>query len=300
MDRKELEQKTRKIFHGIHRMQGEDKQIYHRLHTLLSTEYLKVDKDFFRGKTCLDAGCGSNANATYNMLELGAQKVYAFDLDKSIFEMAPRCLKKFEGRYELRTGNVLQIDFPDNTFDFVHCAGVLHHTHDVYAGLKELARVTQPGGTLYFDIYGKGGLVRDMTTFLREKYAGDKAFHSMVDNLDEDQLRDCIRWILAVMQEKGDELADKVPGELIEILFDRDLVLTIKDRIQAPVYHENSEEELVDWLKRNGFKNITRLTKYPRYKNVRRFLSPLYERFDNKYARLFYGSGQVQLKATKS
>ena len=41
----------------------------------------------------------------------------------------------------------------DNFFDFVHCAGVLHHTTDLPAGIKELARVTKEGGILVITTY---------------------------------------------------------------------------------------------------------------------------------------------------
>ena len=148
MQKKALEKKTRRTFHEIHKAQGDDNYIFTRLSTLLSTDFLKVEPDFFKGKICLDAGCGSNANATFNMLSLGAEKVYAFDLDETIVKTAPKYLRKFKRKYELSIGNVFKIHFPDNYFDFTHCAGVLHHTVDVYKGLAELARVTKKGGTL--------------------------------------------------------------------------------------------------------------------------------------------------------
>ena len=72
------------------------------------------------------------------------------------------------------------------------------------------------------------------------------------------------------------------------------------DRVTAPAYHEHSEEELTQALYEAGFTTVQRLTRYPKMTNIRRFLSPLYERYDSKFARLFYGSGAVQLKAIKS
>ena len=99
----EIERQTRSIFDRIHQAQGEDPYIFHRLVSLLSTEYLKVESSWFVGKICLDAGCGSNANATYSMLRMDAKRVYAFDLDSgnnnTILETVPRYLTEFEGRY---------------------------------------------------------------------------------------------------------------------------------------------------------------------------------------------------------
>gem|GEM_PF-1070010 len=294
-----LEKRTRKLFHELHVVQGDDPRIYQRLRKLLSPAYLNVARNYFCGKVCLDAGCGSNANATYSMLAHGARKVFAFDLDETILKSAPKYLRLFKGRYELSTGTVLDLHYRDDFFDFVHCAGVLHHARDVYQGLAELARVTKPGGLLVFSVYGKGGVAREITSLLRDKYDKDKEFQYVIDNLTERQLQDGVTWILDEMAGQGDSWGKKIPRGLIRRLFDKDLVLTIKDRIKAPIYHEDSEEELVAALKGHGFRKIERLTRYPRYQNLRRFLSPLYYRYDHPLARLFYGSGFVQLKAVK-
>ena len=297
--REKFEKDTRQLFHKLHSAQADSEYIFHRLTSLLSTEYLQVGKDFFTGKVCLDAGCGSNANATHAMLEMGAEKVYAFDLDESIFETVPKMLQEFSGRYDLRTGNVLDIGFADDTFDFIHCGGVLHHSADVLQGLQELGRVTRPGGILYVHTYGAGGLIREITTFFREKYSRDASFKALVDNLQVSQLQTGIKLILAGMREHGDTIGENIPHDVLEELVDDDLVLTIKDRIAAPAYHEHSEEELRACLAKNGFSRIERLTRYPYLKNIRRFLSPLYSDYDSELARFLYGSGLIQLKAYK-
>ena len=299
----EFEQKTRLIFDRLHQSQGEDPYIFNRLVSLLSTEYLKVESNWFVGKTCLDAGCGSNANATYSMLRMGAERVYAFDLDSgnddTILETVPRYLTEFEGRYELSLDNVLDMQYPDDYFDFTHCAGVLHSTTDVYRGLEELTRVTKPGGIMYVMINGTGGLFREFINFLRSKYAMDQGFRTLIDDLDAMQLTDLAQWIVSEMATQGDGFGQSIPTELIGQLFDQDLVLTIKDRITAPVYLEHSEEELVNWLTLQGFTGVERLSRYPNYRNIRRFLSPLYLHYDHPVEKLLYGSGLIQLKATK-
>ena len=58
-----FEKNTRAIFHELHKQQGDSKKILDRLKALLNPAYLKENDDFFKGKICLDAGCGSNANA---------------------------------------------------------------------------------------------------------------------------------------------------------------------------------------------------------------------------------------------
>jgi len=303
MNRKQFEQTTRTVFDEIHRAQGDDQAIFKRLAGLLNTEYLGVEDDWFADKICLDAGCGSNANATYSMLSMGAKKVYAFDLDPgsgdTVLDTAPKYLSEFEGRYELRLSNVLATDYPDDFFDFSNCAGVLHHTADLYQGMQELARVTKPGGTLYMLINGKGGLIRDITNLLRDKYNDDAEFKFFIDNLNEQRFGEIADWISSEMAAHGDDMGERVSMELLRTLFDKDLVLTIKDRIAAPVYHEFSEEEIVEWLTKNGFPQVERLSRYPRYKNVRRFLSPLYNSYGHELSKMLFGSGQIGIKAIK-
>ncbi len=303
MNRQQFEQSTRTIFDEIHRAQGDDQEIFNRLTSLLTTDYLGVDEDWFTGKVCLDAGCGSNANASYSMLSMGAKKVYAFDLDpgsgESILQTVPKYLSDFEGKYELQLSNVLDMDYENDFFDFSNCAGVLHHTADLYRGMTELARVTKPSGTLYVLINGSGGLIRDITNLLRDKYHEDAKFRCFIDNLTEERFAEIASWISEEMSEHDDDMGNRVSMELFKVLFDRDLVLTIKDRIAAPVYHEFSEDDIVDWLSSNGFSQVQRLTRYPRYKNVRRFLSPLYNSYSHELSKMLFGSGQMGIKATK-
>ena len=303
MDRQQFEQTTRTVFDEIHRAQGDDQAIFKRLTGLLNTEYLGVSNDWFAGKTCLDAGCGSNANATYSMLSMGAAKVYAFDLDpgsgETVLDTVPKYLNEFVGRYELRLSNVLDMDYADNSFDFSNCAGVLHHTADLYQGMRELARVTKPGGTIYMLINGRGGLIRDITNLLRDKYEEDAEFRFFMDSLNEERFGEIASWISSEMAAHDDDMGEKVSMALLKTLFDQDLVLTIKDRIAAPVYHEFSEEEILEWLQSNGFSQVKRLSRYPRYDNVRRFLSPLYNSYGHELSKMLFGSGQMGIKAIK-
>ncbi|PCH37775.1 S-adenosyl-L-methionine-dependent methyltransferase [Wolfiporia cocos MD-104 SS10] len=43
-------------------------------------------------------------------------------------------------------GDVLKLDFPDNTFDIVHAHQVIQHVTDPLGALREMRRVTKPGG----------------------------------------------------------------------------------------------------------------------------------------------------------
>jgi len=298
-----FEKRTRQVFHNIHREQARDGRIFSRITSLLNEDYLHVKEGFFRGKVCLDAGCGSAAPGAFSMLKMGAGQVYCIDLDSSIFKIADAKLKPYSGKYIIETGNVLDLKYPNEYFDFVHCAGVLHHTRNtqsIFCGLKELARVTKRGGMLYIMLKGKSGIIGDITDRLRKRYAKDKKFKKLIDHLSPKFFHELISFMLIGMNEMNDCYAKNLDEGIIRDLFDKDLILTIKDRIQAPSYLEISEEKLKDWMAKNNFSEVIRLTRYPRYTNIRRFLSPLYYNSKNKYSALLYGDGIIQLKATKN
>jgi ubiquinone/menaquinone biosynthesis C-methylase UbiE len=116
------------------------------------------DKYFLKNKSCLDAGCGSG-RAIRSMLLAGAKAVTGIDMGEGCVRNSISRNSEFKDRLDVRLASVLEIPFPDNTFDFVHCDGVLHHTTDSYRGFCELTRVLKPGGTLVIAVYGKGGLM---------------------------------------------------------------------------------------------------------------------------------------------
>jgi ubiquinone/menaquinone biosynthesis C-methylase UbiE len=246
VERKEVEKITREIFHKIHVAQGENKLIYQRLLNNIGINYLELENDFFQKKVCLDAGCGSVGIGILAMLKQGAKKVYAFDLDKSIFDTIPSYLAEFNGKYELSVGNVLNMKYEDNFFDFVFCSGVLHHTVNTFAGLKELARVTKPGGIMYIMTFGKGGLITEITDFLRSKYKDDEEFKECVDKLEASQLLELWEWVVGYMEKQGETIGRKIPIEIVEAFLDEDLVSTIKDRLMAPIYSRDSESEIFE------------------------------------------------------
>jgi hypothetical protein len=85
----------------------------------------------------------------------------------------------------------------------------------------------------------------------------------------------------------------------LDELFDDDLVLTIRDRLTAPLYHGIEEKKIIHILKDQGFSGIKRLRRYPQILNIRRFLSPFYFDYENKYSKLIYGEGCIQIAAVK-
>lgn len=126
-----------------------------------------ISSSWFKGKTCLDAGCGGGRYVVA-MAKLEAKKVIGIDINyKGLQDAQKRIRENKITNASLKHGSVLDIPFPRNSFDFVCCNGVLHHTFDPDKGLSELVRVLRPNGLLFIYIYGKGGLMWAFIDFMR-------------------------------------------------------------------------------------------------------------------------------------
>ena len=77
------------------------------------------------------------------------------------------------------------------------------------------------------------------------------------------------------------------------------MVLTIKDRLLSPLYIEFSDKDIVNILKKNGFYKIKRLKRRPKFSNIRKYFSNIYENYDSDYAKFLYGSGMPCMFARK-
>lgn len=98
-------------------------------------------------KRILDLGCGSAGSSVY-FARLKALPV-ATDISDEMLNFT-RELARCEGvELECRVVNAMDIDYPDETFDVVYAANVLHHTAPEET-LREARRVLKPEGMLAF------------------------------------------------------------------------------------------------------------------------------------------------------
>jgi SAM-dependent methyltransferase len=114
---------------------------------------LTVDLERLRvgpGDLVLDAGCGEGRHC-FGCLERGAS-VVGLDLDFDSLRDASKALRsraaELGGLGHMNQGDAFFLPYRDETFDRVICSEVMEHVHDYPAALRELARVTRPGGSL--------------------------------------------------------------------------------------------------------------------------------------------------------
>jgi len=83
----------------------------------------------------------------------GYSNMYAADLTKKALEITEQRLALFDLKAELSQQNAENIKFKDNQFDHVNCQGVIHHTPNTDATIKEIARILKEDGTASISVY---------------------------------------------------------------------------------------------------------------------------------------------------
>jgi len=94
------------------------------------------------GDRVLDVGAGTGVSTA----ELATSGAYAVGLDLSIGML--RAGRRVRREVSLLAGDALRLPFPDRTFDAVTISLALRNVVDAGAALREMARVTRPGGRL--------------------------------------------------------------------------------------------------------------------------------------------------------
>lgn len=107
----------------------------------------------------LDLGCGPGF-WTVELGKVGVGKLVAADLTNAAIQLAKKRCEIFGVEAEFRQENAEQLTFPDETFTHVNCQGVIHHSPNTPACVKEIARVLKPGGTASLSVYYKNLLLK--------------------------------------------------------------------------------------------------------------------------------------------
>ena len=192
-----------------------------------------IDLNWFKDKTCLDAGCGGG-RFVVAMARLGAKKVCSIDVSQKAIEAGKaRCKERNLDNTEFVHASVLDIPFPDEMFDYVVCSGVILLTDDPHKAFLELVRVLKPGGKLFLSVYGKGGL----------KWLANDIFRYTVCKIISFPTMEKIFKFFGVPANKR---------------------YNTLDNLYTPFTKRFTEKEIRDWLEKANFENIRRV-KFERY-----------------------------------
>jgi ubiquinone/menaquinone biosynthesis C-methylase UbiE len=114
-------------------------------HALLDDLELDLVARHGSGLDVLDCGCGTGL--LLEPIAKLARRAVGVDLSPGMLERA-----RARG-LDVREGSVTALPFPDASFDVACSFKVLPHVKDIGRALREMARVTRPGGVVLAELY---------------------------------------------------------------------------------------------------------------------------------------------------
>ena len=139
----------------------------------------------------LEIGCGLGTDGAH-FAQAGADYT-GIDLTDAAVDLARKRFELFELRGTFRVADAERLDFSDNTFDIVYSHGVLHHTPDTQAAIREVHRVLRPGGRAVVMLYHRDSynyrvnisMLRRAGVHLLRCNAGVKLVHALTGESEE-------------------------------------------------------------------------------------------------------------------
>jgi SAM-dependent methyltransferase len=126
------------------------------LHRQASWWAHKLDAEIPFDADVVDIGCGTGQLACF--LGLKGRRIMGVDYSQHSLALAESLRDKFRlTNVRFQREDILQLSLPDESFDYVFCNGVLHHTSDPYGGFRHLVRITRPGGFVVVGLYNRYG-----------------------------------------------------------------------------------------------------------------------------------------------
>jgi SAM-dependent methyltransferase len=189
-----------------------------------------LDEQIPLGSKVLEVGCGTGQLSNFLGITWG-RTILASDACMNSLKLAER----FRRANQIKHVAFLQMNlfrpvFKPDSFDFVICNGVLHHTSDPLLGFQSIAKLVKPGGVILIGLYNKYS--RIATDFVRFalRISGDR-----LQFLDP-RLRDS----------KADEVRQRT---------------WFLDRFKNPHESKHSIAEVQGWFEASGFEFLNSIPK---------------------------------------
>jgi len=206
-------------------------------------------------KTMLDVGCGNGhwTQIMASFIDENAQ-ITAVDSDPNWFTENKTLTEHFSktgNSFNLIEGNVQNLPFADNSFDFVTCQTLLIHVPEPQKALNEMKRVLKPGGTVL--CVEPNNIVQSLTKTSLTKN------DSIEETLDHIKYRLIIEKGKKNMGRGDNSLGDLLPGMFaLEDL--RNIEVRLSDKA-IPMYPPYDNEEqlatLKQWMNGSSWKSNT-------------------------------------------
>ena len=113
-----------------------------------------LDDIDWRDRRVLEIGLGQGAESE-QLIKRGARWSGLDLTSESVDRVRTRLATRELPHDDLRHGSVLEVPWPDASFDIVFSHGVLHHVPDILTAQREIHRVLRPGGLLVAMLYAR-------------------------------------------------------------------------------------------------------------------------------------------------
>jgi ubiquinone/menaquinone biosynthesis C-methylase UbiE len=111
----------------------------------------------YKGKDVLEIGCGIGTDG-FEFAKYGAN-YFGIDLTPNSIVLAKERFNLFGIKGEFKVSNAEEsIPYDDNIFDHIYSFGVIHHSPNPRAIIKEMFRVLKPGGTFTVMLYNRSSI----------------------------------------------------------------------------------------------------------------------------------------------
>ncbi len=198
--------------------------------------YFKLlDDQIPYGVRILDVGCGTGQLAIF--LSMSNRRVVGVDFSMGSLRKG----QAFKTRFHLRNVTFLQMDlfalaFKEESFDYVFCSGVLHHTADAYGGFRGLCRLVKKGGYIVIGLYNRYGRLLLNFRQLLFRLSGDR-----------------LAWLDYRVRKCGEGKSQ----------------IWCLDQYQNPHEEKFSVDDVLQWFEENGIEYINSVPRVRRGEQVR-------------------------------
>lgn len=110
----------------------------------------RVEQEISDADEVLECACGTGLLS--GVIAKKCKSLVASDFSVKMLEKAKTKYREYPN-IEFRLGNILQIEYPDEQFDVVVAANVIHLLEDPYRALSELDRVCRKDGKIIIPTY---------------------------------------------------------------------------------------------------------------------------------------------------
>lgn len=149
---------------------------YYRFVALTDDQHLRLLNSLVFDGKALEVGVGSGR--LLSRLE-GARLAIGLDVSHQMLLITHR-----RGQPCIRANTAAPLPFPDETFDLVYSFKVLSHVPYIESVLRELVRVTKPGGHLVLEFYNRHSLKYLLSQKLKD-FLRLKPIYTRYDSVDE-------------------------------------------------------------------------------------------------------------------